>query len=81
MSLNDAQDVVVLFDDNLIPQIDEQSERSKTLASVVVQAEEDAVDSADDLSVPSKETEQDKKLKDILNDKRCHIEESLNVLR
>ena len=71
-----------MFEESLLPHIEEQAERSKEVASIIVQADEDSLDSDDDSDKPNEtSTINERKFRDLLRSKQTHVKESLQILR
>ena len=72
-----------MFDESLLPHIEEQAERSKEVASIVVQADEDCAISDDetDGTKRSPSAASDRNFQDLLRNKQVHVKDSLSILR
>ena len=81
-SSEDAEEVMKTFEESLLPQIEEQAERSKEVAAIVAQTRDESVGNHDHSDVTSDASAiTDQKFHDLLQSKKVHAEESLNVLR
>ena len=80
-SLEEAQEIIEMFDETLLPNINKQAARSKEVASIIVQADDSVQESCDECDTNVSPRTYERKFRDLLKTKQAHVKESLSILR